>query len=291
MRVTDKVVFRQTIYDVSNIRSKLFDLQRQGATGKQFQSIEQDPTSAERIRMLQESKQAMQHYGENITRSKTQLEAADSALDEASNIVIRAKELAIAASTATVSAEQRAIVAQEVQSLYESMLSSANTQAAGEYVFGGFLTDQRPFLNNGTFIGNAGSKEVDVGPNSRIEVNVSGANAFTAAGGMDIFTELDNLRNALATNNLAGIQTGIDTMEQSLTQISSARTDAGLKLNRLDVASSVRDRLEDSVTTETSQYIDADSVETYMNLSATTSALQAAIEVSQKVSNTSILSM
>jgi flagellar hook-associated protein 3 FlgL len=291
MRVTDKVVYRQSIYDVSNIRSKLFDLQRQGATGKQFQSIEEDPTSAERIRMLQESKQAMLHYGDNITRSKTQLEAADSALDEASNLVIRAKELAIAASTATVSAEQRTIISQEIQSLYESMLSAANTQAAGEYVFGGFLTDQRPFLNNGTFIGNTGSKEVDVGPNSRIEVNVSGAGAFTAAGGLDIFTELDNLRNALATNNLAGIQAGIDTMEQSLTQISSARTDAGLKLNRLDVAGSVRDRLEDSITTETSKYIDADSVEVYMDLSATTSALQAAIEVSQKVSNTSILSM
>ncbi len=291
MRVTDKVVYRQAIYDVSNIRSRLFDLQRQGATGKRFQSIEQDPTSAERIRMLQEAKQSMLHYGDNITRSKTQLEAADSALDEASNVIIRAKELAIAAATATVSADQRTIVAQEVQSLYESMLNVANTKAAGEYVFGGFLTDQKPFQSTGLFIGNNGSKEVDVGPNSRIEVNVSGAEAFTAAGGIDLFAALDDLRNALATNNVAGIQAGIDTMEQALTQISSARTDAGLKLNRLDVASSVRDRMEDSITTETSQYIDADSVEVYMGLTATTSALQAAIEVSQKVTNTSILSM
>ena len=103
--------------------------------------------------------------------------------------------------------------------------------------------------------------------------------------------ELQNLRDALATNNLAGIRTGIDNMEQSLTQISSARTDVGLKLNRLDVASSVRDRLEDSISYEESQYIDADSVEVFTQLNATTSALQSAIQVSQKVSNTSILSM
>jgi len=291
MRVTDKVVYRQSIYDVTKIRTELFKLQRQGATGKQFHAIEEDPTSAERIRMLQEAKQATFHYADNITRSRTQLSAADSALDEATNIIIRAKELAIAAATETVSAEQRTIISQEVDSLHESMVTAANTRAAGEYIFGGFLTDQQPFLADGTFIGNNGSKEVDVGPNSRIEVNISGADAFTAAGGLDLFVELQNLRDALATNNLAGIRTGIDNMEQSLTQISSARTDVGLKLNRLDVASAVRDRLEDSISYEESQYIDADSVEVFTQLNATTSALQSAIQVSQKVSNTSILSM
>ena len=105
MRVTDKVVYHQSIYDVSKIRSSLFTLQRQGATGKQFHSIEEDPTSAERIRMLQEAKEATLHYKDNITRSKTQLSAADSALDEATTIIIRAKELAVAAASDTVSAE------------------------------------------------------------------------------------------------------------------------------------------------------------------------------------------
>jgi flagellar hook-associated protein 3 FlgL len=108
---------------------------------------------------------------------------------------------------------------------------------------------------------------------------------------MDIFQELENLRVALASDDVVGIRAGIDAMDQGLTQISAARTDAGLKLNRLDVASAVRDRLEDSVTYEASQYIDIDSVEVFLELNATTSALQSAISVSQKVSNTSILGM
>jgi flagellar hook-associated protein 3 FlgL len=291
MRVTDKVVYHQSIYDVSKIRSSLFTLQRQGATGKQFHSIEEDPTSAERIRMLQEAKEATLHYKDNITRSKTQLSAADSALDEATTIIIRAKELAVAAASDTVSAEQRTIIAQEVESLHESLVVAANTKAAGEYIFGGFLTDREPFQSDGAYVGDNGSKQVDVGPSFRLEVNVSGANAFTAAGGMDLFAELENLRAALAANNVAGIRTGIDNMDQGLTQISRARTDTGLKLNRLDVAGAVRDRLEDSITAETSQYIDIDSVEVFLELDATTSALQSAISVSQKVTNTSILGM
>jgi flagellar hook-associated protein 3 FlgL len=171
------------------------------------------------------------------------------------------------------------------------MVVAANTKAAGEFIFGGFITDTAPFQSDGTFVGDTGSKEVDVGPSSRLEVNVSGADAFTAAGGMDIFQELENLRVALASDDVVGIRAGIDAMDQGLTQISAARTDAGLKLNRLDVASAVRDRLEDSVTYEASQYIDIDSVEVFLELNATTSALQSAISVSQKVSNTSILGM
>jgi flagellar hook-associated protein 3 FlgL len=291
MRVTDKVVYRQSIYDVSKIRSELFSLQRQGATGKKFHSIEEDPTSAERLRMLQEAKESTLHYADNITRSRTQLSAADSALDEASTIVVRAKELAVAAASETLSAEQRDIISQEVQSLHESLVVAANTKAAGEFIFGGFLTDTAPFQSDGSYIGDNGSKEVDVGPSSRLEVNVSGANAFTAAGGIDIFAEVENLRAALAADNIPGIRTAIDSMDQALTQISAARTDTGLKLNRLDVASAVRDRLEDSITYEASQYIDIDSVEVFLELNATTSALQSAVSVSQKVSNTSILGM
>ncbi|MCP4679840.1 MAG: flagellar hook-associated protein 3 [Deltaproteobacteria bacterium] len=289
MRVTDRIVYRQSIADVSKMRERLFDLQRQGATGKRFSSLEEEPTTAARIRMLKEAQEATLHYEKNITRSKTQLEAADSALNEATNLLIRAKEIALSTSNATVSTEQRLIVAQEAGSLFDSMVGVANTQAAGEFVFGGYLTDTQPFQADGTFIGDNGQKEVDVGQSSRLTVNVSGENTFTVAGGIDIFGAIDGLQTALAADNIPGIQASIDTIEQALTQISGGRTDAGLKLNQLDIASAVRTRLEDSLTTEKSELIDIDSVEVFVELNATLSALQEAVRVSQRVTETSVL--
>ena len=289
MRVTERIVFRHAVSDVMNLRSRLFTLQQQGATGKRFQSIEEDPTSAERIRMLREAREATLHYETNIIRSKTQLEAADAALDEATNLLIRAKELAIAGSNETMTAEQRAIYGQEVDSLFESMVGVANTEAAGEFVFGGFLVNQEPFQTDGTFLGDNGQKEVDVGPSSRVQVNVSGDDTFTVSGGIDVFTALSDLQTALNTNDLNGIRTAIDQMDLAQTQISNGRTDAGLKLNRLDVASAVRTRLEDSLTSEESDILDVDSVEVFMDLNATLSALQSAVSVSQRVVNTPII--
>ncbi|MCP4606264.1 MAG: flagellar hook-associated protein 3 [Proteobacteria bacterium] len=291
MRVTDRIVHRQAMHDVIAIRSRLFELQRQGATGKKIHSIEDDPVAAERVRMLREARQATLHFEKNITRSRTQLEAADASLDAATNILLRAKEIGIAMSTATVSAEQRAIVSQEVGSLFDSMVNLANTQAAGEYIFGGYLTDTRPFQDDGTFIGDNGIKDVDVGPSSRLSVNVSGEDTFTVAGGIDVFNAISALETGLATDNLTTIQASIDTVEQALNQITSGRTSAGLKLNQLDVAGAVRTRLEDSITAEESQIIDIDSIDVFVDLNATLSALQEAITVSQRVSNASVLGM
>ncbi len=289
MRITERMVFRQATIDVTSLRSRLFELQRQGTTGKKFHSLQEEPTSAERIRILRSAREATLHYEKNITRSRTQLDTADASLEEATNIIIRAKEIALSMGTNTVSGDERNIVAEEARSLFESMLSVANTQAAGEFVFGGFQTDQRPFQSDGSYIGDNGVKEVDVGPNAKLAVNVSGETAFTIAGGTDILGELDALRQALATNDVLGIQGAIDTMDQALDQITIARTGAGLKLNQLDVAQGVRNRLEDSLRSEESQLIDIDPVEVFLDLNATMRALEDAISVSQKVTNTSVL--
>lgn len=289
MRVTDRMVFRQSIFDIGNKRNELYLLQRQGSSQKQFQELEEDPIAAERIRLLREAKQATLHFEKNITRSHTQLEAADEALGEATNAAIRAKELALAASNEVWTPAQRAIIADEVDSLFKSMVGVANTKAAGEYVFGGYLTDQRPFQDDGTFIGNDSYKEVDVGPNARQVVNVSGARAFTITGGTDVFASLDNLRVALRANDLAGIRTEIDSLDNIVDQLARGRTDSGLKLNQLEVASAVRDRLEDSLTKEESRLIDIDPVKVFLEMNETSKALQDALTVSQRVTSTSIL--
>ncbi|MCU0662343.1 MAG: flagellar hook-associated protein FlgL [Myxococcota bacterium] len=289
MRVTERMVFRQTTFDIGNKRAEYYDLQRQGATQKKFQELEEDPISAERIRLLREAKQATLHFEKNITRSHTQLEAADEALGEATNVAIRAKELALSASNETWTAMQRSIIADEVDSLFKSMVGVANTQAAGEYVFGGFLTDQRPFLDNGTYIGNDNQKEIDVGPNARQVVNVSGARAFTVTGGNDVFASLDSLRTALRNNDVPAVRTELDNLDNIIDQLSRGRTDAGLKLNQLDVASAVRNRLEDALTKEESRLLDIDPVKVFLELNETGKALQDAIAVSDRVTNMSFV--
>jgi flagellar hook-associated protein 3 FlgL len=290
MRITDHMTYRQAMQDVQRQRTAAYTLQSQAGTGKKFDSISEDPVGAERVRLLRASKEAIGHNQDNITRSKTQLDAADGALDEATSIVIRAKELALAMANETTSPEQRQIASEELDSLFSSLVTVANTKAAGEYVFGGYQTDAPPFQDDGTYVGDSGMKEVEVGPSQRLVVNVSGENAFTAAGGTDVFAEFQALSTALAADDTTGIQNAVGTLDDVLTQITSARTDAGLKLNQLDVASNVATRIGDSLTKEESEVIDIDTVEVFLDLNETVTALQYAVSVSEKLTQTSLLS-
>jgi flagellar hook-associated protein 3 FlgL len=290
MRITDHMTYRQAARDVQRQRTAAYELQAQAASGKKFQSISEDPVGAERVRLLRSSKEAITHYQENITRSKTQLDSADGALDEATSIVVRAKEISMAMANETTSPEQRQIAADEIASLFSSLVTVANTRAAGEYIFGGYQTDAPPFQSDGTYDGDSGMKEVEVGPSQRLTVNVSGEDAFTASGGLDVFGELQALQTALNADDTAGIQNAVGTLDDALTQITSARTDAGLKLNQLDVAGNVCTRISDSLTTEESGVIDTDTVQVFLDLNETTSALENAIAVSRKMMDVSLMS-
>ncbi len=289
MRITERMVFRQSTQDISALRGKLFNLQQQAISGKRIGRVEDDPVAAERVRLVRSAREAAEHHQRNIVRSQTQLNSVDGALGEGTNILIRAKELALAMSNGTVGPEERAMVAAEAASLYESMLNVANTKVAGEYVFGGFSTETIPFLNDGTFVGNDGRKEVDVGSNARVVVNVSGRDAFTAAGGVDILAELDNLYQALNNNDVNGISNAVDFIDQAINQIVNVRTDAGLKLNQLDMAYKLNEKFNEDCLSQESQLIDSDAVEVFLNINATLQALEDAMTVSQKVTSISML--
>src|SRR5947207_2621536 len=58
----------------------------------------------------------------------------------------------------------------------------------------------------------------------------------TAAGGRDVFADLQALSTALANNDTAGIQTAIGSLGSSYNQVLSARVDAGERAGRLQSA-------------------------------------------------------
>jgi len=289
MRVTERQMLNLATRDVQRKSAQVYSLQRQAISGRRVQQIQDDPAAAARYRLIREAQSASEDHARNITLSRTSLEAADSALSEAGNLILRAKEISVAMGTGTMSAEERQVAAQEVASLYQAMLGLANTKVAGEYIFAGYSTDQRPFLADGSYVGDDGVKRVVVGQGAAVEVSVSGSEAFTAAGGVDVFGALEDLRQALLTDDVPTIVASIDVMDDVQTQLISARADAGLKANGLDVAEAVRARLEDTLLAEASDLVDIDSVEVFLSLNAATNSLQQAITVSSQLVGTSML--
>ena len=76
---------------------------------------------------------------------ESRLTITESKLSAAGDLLIKAREVAVAQSTATASAEMRSAEAGTVQQLIDEMLALANSKYDGKYLFSGSKTGEEPF--------------------------------------------------------------------------------------------------------------------------------------------------
>jgi flagellar hook-associated protein 3 FlgL len=224
------------------------------------------------------------------SRTRTARDAADeltigeTALDSASSLLEEAGSLAVQGSNDTLSQTDRNALAQQVQGLRDQLLELANTRGSNGYLFAGTKTDTTPFDPAGNFMGNDGVVRVPVTDGVAPKANVSGARAFTALGGRDVFADLTALGTALSTGNVAGIRASIDTIRAGHDQVVQAQVEAGLSIERLRSAADVMDSATTSVSASRARALGADDVAgLYTELSAANTAYQQSLDVTRRI--------
>jgi len=92
-----------------------------------------------------------------------------------------------------------------------------------------------------------------------------------------------NLKTALETNNVGGIQDAISNLDVDFDHISAKISDVGSKMNRMDVKEKIFQDLNLANTDRLSKIEDADLAEAIMELKARELAYQAALSSSAKI--------
>jgi flagellin-like hook-associated protein FlgL len=92
-----------------------------------------------------------------------------------------------------------------------------------------------------------------------------------------------NFQQALATNNVAGIQASIDSMDAAHVQIISARSEVGVASARLRAAGTMTTSLLTTVQAARSHAADADPVEAYTALSQAKSTYERSMQVTAQI--------
>jgi flagellin-like hook-associated protein FlgL len=114
-------------------------------------------------------------------------------------------------------------------------------------------------------------------------VNVSGARAFTVAGGRDVFADLDALEAALNANDPDAVSGLLSSLESSRQQLGSARSDAGLKLERLETTESVLSQAKFALAKRDEDTAGADAVQAYSDLVTLGQSLEQAVTVAKRI--------
>ena len=183
MRIADKMSYDQIKSNIARNRTEMSQLQNQAATQKRVTKPSDDPVAASRVLFSKTEQRGVDQYLKNLNYARSFLDFSEQSLGEMSELLMRAKELAIAQSSDAGASEQtRRVVAAEVAQLYDQSVQIANRKLGERFIFGGFKTTQPPFTLDGEYNGDSGELKIHIDKDSFLAMNLPGSAVFQGRG-------------------------------------------------------------------------------------------------------------
>ncbi len=289
MRVTDAMRFDSVSGQLSRLSEKYMQTAQQASTGKKLNAPSDDPVAAAEDARLRANLSTANSYRNSITLIRGDTQAAESALDAAGQVLQRALEIAMTGANGSTGPEEQKTLATEATQLVTQLIEIGNTKGAQGYLFGGTQLDSITFDTDGNFLGNDADHLVQVGPGDPTVVNVSGARAFTTAGGRDVIGDLKALATALDTGDVSTVRASLDNLQASHEQVLHERSHTGLVLSKLDLSDALMEQSQTDLQTRASNITSADAGQVYSKLTQLQSSLQQAVTVGKQLLDTSTL--
>lgn len=192
MRVSTNEIYRTGIAAMQRGQAALAHTQQQLSTGKRILSPADDPRGAVQALQLREKLAAVEQFSRNGQLATSRLQQEETVLQQVGSALQRARELTVQASNATQSDESRESIAIELRQINEALVDLANTRDAnGEYLFAGFRSGGRPFVENAAggieYLGDKGQRFVGLSPDRQVAVGDSGDVFMTIRRGNGVF--------------------------------------------------------------------------------------------------------
>ncbi len=283
---------------MSNVQTNLTQTQAQLAQGKQIINASDAPNQAATIQRLKSVLNKQDSYQSSLNTIKARLEGEDTTLKSVSDLLVRAKEIAVQGANDTLSAADRKSLATEMQALRDQLLSLANTKDSnGNYLFSGSRVKQPAFVEtaNGSpvYMGDQTRMNVRVGDQRSIPINRTGTDAFVPvartdtngkATGVGFFESIDNLIAGLNHSNGNDVRRGAGELDALQLGVSLAQAQIGTNLNVVDQQTSVLEDTTLNLKTTLSSIEDLDYASAITKMNQQMMSLEAAQSSFAKVS-------
>lgn len=243
-------------------QSKLSDaldrIQTQISSGKKLLRASDDPVASRRIATIGKAQASSTTWAANIKTASAQVSQADTTLGSVGNLLTRARELALSASTATTSPADRASIAAELSAIADEIDGFAATRDSnGEPLFA------------------TNAKQV------RFDADISFAPVPSAGdvfviGGNSLSTGLRDAAAAITSGDATAIGAALTTLGDSIGHVADQRAAMGLSAGRLERIGDSLEARRITLADERKDVEDTDLSVAIAELNATDMTLQAA---------------
>lgn len=305
MRIANKTLFDSVARNISKTSTEMFRANQMVSSGKRIENLSDDPIGLVAVLDLRSSLANIKQLQRNIDAGRSWLDMGESALTQVEDLLSQTKALCIEMASDTIGSTERRNAGTVVDGYLKQVLSLANTQVNGRYIFSGTKTDTMPFVYDETgpppnvaYQGNDTAFSVKIGKDINVEVGrdgetVLGDDGFDwsdpAAGQTNIFKTFIDLKTSLENNDVAGIRTAMDKLDSHLDTVGTMISNTGGKILRLDAKEQIIQDLNLTYTGRMSKLEDADLAEAVLDLKSKETAYQAALASSSKVMSLSLL--
>jgi flagellar hook-associated protein 3 FlgL len=275
MRVTQSEIYRNFMSDIETLSEASSRANRQVSSGKKLNQLKDSPSGSAQLVSLTKLESEIDQYRFNAGAGSHYLQVADSSLNEVTNLLTSVYAKGSQASADTVNEDARSALAYEVRSLRDQIVSLANTQASGRYIFAGSLVTEAPFSVAGDSVDYNGDSSVTslrVDNGTEVQMNFSGEAVFSS-----IFTSINSLLAGMDSNDVSSIKASLEQFPSTLSGLEQVRAQVGTNMSLVENVKAHLDSQETSLKEQRSKVEDADMAEAVVQLNQTQTALQTAM--------------
>ncbi|HEV2812969.1 MAG TPA: flagellar hook-associated protein FlgL [Solirubrobacteraceae bacterium] len=292
-RVTEGMLGRRLLSDLRASTHRIATAQRQIASGRRIDKPSDDPLATHNALRLRSELAGIAQDKRTIDDTKGWLDTTDSALGTITEVVHRARELALQGANGAIGQTERNKLADEVDQLIETAKSAANSSYGGRYVLAGQDTDDAPYTPGAVdaYDGDTAAIARQIGPGVSVQINIPGVNILgNGATDAKLLRTLRTLAADLRSGNLPGLRgPALNNLSSNLEDVTSARGTIGALSTRLEAAESRLAQVEESTAALLSANEDTDIAKAMIDLSTQQSVYQAALQSGQSLIQPSLL--
>ncbi len=298
MKVSTTYLFDRAVDQMAQGQTRLAKSQAQLASSKQVISPSDAPDQAATIERFKSMMGRQDSYETALKMVGNRLQAEESALNGVSTLMLRMKELTIQSANDTMGAEDKKVLATEMQGLRDQILSLANTKdTSGNYIFAGSRVQTPPFVADAkgrpVYQGDQTQMRVPVGDQRTVLLNRSGTETFTSvlrtnekgeSTAVGFFQVIDEVIAGMRNNKGPALRQGIGELDQLQNNISLALAEVGTDQNVLESQQEVLDATRLSLKTTLSGIEDLDYAKAITEMNKQMLSLEAAQSSFAKIS-------
>lgn len=292
MRVTGWMQNIQLLRNLRNNNAGIIDWQNKLATGRRIHKPGDDPVGVTYYMRYNSEINRTDVFLENANTALGFLRTMDQMMQQASDVLKRARVLVQQASTGTTPDEARQHIAAEIRQLKDQLVTIGNTEFSGRYLFNGQKTDIKPYSQNDPAKDRTdrGVFYLNVSPNVSVPVSISGEDVFGEAGAADnAFRVFDEILVHLQNNDIDELLADMERIDALSDRINSVWAEIGARTNRFEL---VKERIEDqlvSLKELRSAVGDVDMAEALIELQQRENVLQASLAIGARILQVSLV--